>query len=385
LQTDGDDAQPLIQLVRERGPLTVAAFMDIALYHPGLGYYARAAQRSGRAGDFFTSVDVGPLFGQLLEVQVEEMARLLTSSGNLQAFDLVEVGAGNGRLAADVLRAAEQRHPDLYSAVRVHLIEASGAARSSHRSVLGTAAARLASSSDQLPDAFDGVLVANELLDAMPVHQVVMRAEGLREVHVAVEADRLVTLELEPSTPDLHSYFDHLNVRLEDGWRVEVNLRARDWMSEVARRIGRGFVILIDYGHEAHELYSAAHGSGTLTTFARHTMSGPESTPTMPPWLLRPGTQDITAHVDFTTIRLAAEQNGMTILGFLDQTYFLLGLLDGTDISTGLTPAEQMKQRLALKTLLLPGGLGSTFKVLIMGKGVGAPPLKGCSYRMRIT
>jgi SAM-dependent MidA family methyltransferase len=219
----------------------------------------------------------------------------------------------------------------------------------------------------------------------MPVHQVVMRPEGLREVYVSANADRLVTAESDPSTPDLQEYLDRLDVTLEQGWRVEISLRARDWMSEVARRLARGFVILIDYGHEAHELYSAAHGSGTLTTFARHTMSGPESTATMPPWLRRPGAQDITAHVDFTTIRLSAEQQGMTVLGFLDQTYFLLGLLEGTDLSAGLTSGEQTKQRLALKTLLLPGGLGSTFKVLILGKGVGTPPLKGCSYRMRVT
>ena len=102
-------------------------------------------------------------------------------------------------------------------------------------------------------------------------------AEGLREVYVTVQRDRLVTTEGGLSTPDLQAYFDRLDVRLEDGWRVEVNLRARDWMSEVARRLGRGFVILIDYGHEARELYSAAHASGTLTTFARHTMAGPET------------------------------------------------------------------------------------------------------------
>jgi SAM-dependent MidA family methyltransferase len=152
-----------------------------------------------------------------------------------------------------------------------------------------------------------------------------------------------------------------------------------------ARRLGRGFVILIDYGHEARELYSAAHASGTLTTFARHRMTGPETSATVPPWLLRPGAQDITAHVDFTTIRRAAEAAGMTALGFLDQTYFLMGLLDGADITAGLPPAEQTKRRLALKTLLLPGGLGSTFKVLLLGKGVGAPLLKGCSYRVRVT
>jgi SAM-dependent MidA family methyltransferase len=381
----GYDPHQLLQIVHERGPLTVAAFMELALYHPHLGYYARAAQRSGRAGDFFTSVDVGPLFGELLEVQIAEMAGLIGTSERGRSFDLVEAGAGNGRLAADILRAAARRHPEVYDTTRLHLVEASPAARASHRSVLGAAADRLAASSDQLPEAFEGTLVANELLDAMPVHQVVMRGGALREVYVTAQPDRLVTTESAPSTPALQAYFDALDVKLEDGWRVEVNLRARDWMSDVAHRLGRGFVILIDYGHEARELYSAAHASGTLTTFVRHTMTGPEASPTTPPWLLRPGAQDITAHVDFTTIRRAAEVAGMTALGFLDQTYFLMGLLDGADITADLPPVEQMKQRLALKTLLLPGGLGSTFKVLLLGKGVGIPSLKGCSYRVRVT
>jgi SAM-dependent MidA family methyltransferase len=385
LQTAGYDPHPLTQIVHEHGPLTVAAFMDLALYHPDLGYYARAAQRSGRAGDFFTSVDVGPLFGELLEVQIAEMARLLLSRGRGRSFDLVEVGAGNGRLAADVLRAAERRHPDVYAAIRLQLVEASGAARAAHVSVLGKAADRLVASCDQLPEALDGVLVANELLDAMPVHQVVMRPEGLREIYVTVQRGQLDTTEAGLSTPELQAYFDRLDVKLEDGWRVEVNLRARDWMFEVARRLGRGFVILIDYGHDARELYSATHASGTLTTFSRHLMAGPEARATLPPWLLRPGAQDITAHVDFTTIRNAAEAGGMTTLGFLDQTYFLMGLLDGADITADLPPAKQMKQRLALKTLLLPGGLGSTFKVLLLGKGVGTPSLKGCSFGVRIT
>jgi SAM-dependent MidA family methyltransferase len=219
----------------------------------------------------------------------------------------------------------------------------------------------------------------------MPVHQVVMRAGRLREVFVTTRRDQLITIEGELSTPDLQAYFDRLNVTLMDGWRVEVNLRARDWMTDVARRLTRGFVLLIDYGHEASHLYSAAHASGTLTTFSRHTMAGPEASAAMPPWLLQPGAQDITAHVDFTTIRLAAEAAGMTSLGFLDQTYFLMGLLDGIDMTADLPPAAQMKQRMALKTLLLPGGLGSTFKVLLLGKDVGTPALSGCSYRVRVT
>jgi SAM-dependent MidA family methyltransferase len=393
----------IADVIRERGPLTVAAFMDVALYDDDLGYYARAAQRSGRAGDFFTSVDVGALFGELLETQIAEMAGILEArSPEPEArspFDLVEAGAGNGRLSADILRTVRRRHPYLYGRIRLHLADASATARAAQHTTLAGGPGsldvtdRLASSSDSLPPSFEGVLIANELLDALPAHQVVMRAGGLREVYVDVSAGRLVTREGPLSTPALAGYLDRLNVVLEPGWRVEINLRALEWIRDVARRLSRGFVILIDYGHEAQELYSPTHASGTLTTFTRHTMAGPESSRDSPSWLARPGEQDITAHVDFTSVSAAAEAEGLTRLGFLDQTYFLLALANletpanaaNLENPANLASPENLKRRLALKTLLMPGGLGSTHKVMIFGKGVGAPALLGCSYKMRVT
>jgi SAM-dependent MidA family methyltransferase len=169
-----------------------------------------------------------------------------------------------------------------------------------------------------------------------------------------------------------------LNITLEPHWRAEVNLRAVDWIRSAARRLRRGFIVVIDYGHPARELYSPTHSAGTLTTFTAHIAAGGERPVNAPAWLEDPGDRDITAHVDFTSVEAAAASEGLTQLGFLDQTYFLLGLaadLDGADL----------KKRLALKTLLLPGGLGSSHKVLILGKGVGSPPLLGCSYRVRVT
>ena len=168
---------------------------------------------------------------------------------------------------------------------------------------------------------------------------------------------------------------------LEPGWRVEINLRAVDWIREAARRLRRGFIILIDYGHEARELYSPAHAAGTLTTFARHQSSGPESPPGAPAWLRNPGEQDITAHVDFTSVRAAAEAEGLTTIAFLDQTYFLLGLLGGWSPRSRKPSMRDPR----CKTLLMPGGLGSTHKVLILGKGVGTPALRGCSFKVRVT
>ena len=389
--------------------------MELALYHSEFGYYARAAQRSGRAGDFFTSVDVGAMFGDLLEIQVAEMAEILATitaeaAGHAErttdfparaavnVFDLVEAGAGNGRLSSDILHAARRRHPDIFRRTKLHLVEASAAARGAQPATLGEVGKRLVSSTAQLPPSFDGVLVANELLDAFPVHQVVMRRDGLREVYVDLAADsgrgsapnpRLVTREGPLSTPALAEYLRRLDITLEPGWRVEINLRAVDWIRQAAQRLRRGFIILIDYGHEAPELYGVAHAGGTLTTFARHTMAGAESAPAAP-WLMTPGTQDITAHVDFTTVRSTAEAEGLATLGFLDQTYFLMGLLEpGSHGSQGsqrlLSDLVNFESRLALKTLLMPGGLGSTLKVLLLGKGVGTPALRGCSYRMRVT
>lgn len=352
--------------------------MQYALYDSERGYYARAAQRSGRAGDFFTSVDVGPIFGQLLELQLEEMFRLLGSLADgpagpaLTRFDLVEAGAGNGRLAADIVGAARDRHPTFYQSLHLHLVEASAAARGAQRELLGADCERLVWSSDELPESFEGALVANELLDAMPVHQVVMRADGLREVFVTAHG----LADGEPSTPRLEQYLRALGIELEPGWRVEINLNAVDWIRQAARRLRRGFILLIDYGHEAHELYSVTHAGGTLTTFSDHRSSGAEAA--APLWLRNPGEQDITSHVDFTSVRAAAEAEGMTTVAFLDQTYFLLGLLQSH-------PQFPVNHPRALQTLLMPGGLGSTMKVLILGKGVGRPDLAGCSFATRLT
>ena len=375
--------------------------MDLVLYDSEFGYYARAIRRSGRAGDFFTSVDVGALFGELIEIQLAEMRDLLRAeqapplrvgADPGRPFDLVEAGAGNGRLSTDILRAARRRDPAFYETIRPHLVEASADALRAQAETLGDVGDRLVSSAT-LPDSFEGALLANELLDAFPVHQVVMREKGLREMYVdsatgsdtrltPVQNPTLTLREGPPSTPALAEYLDRLGVSLEPGWRVEINLRAVDWIRDAAQRLRRGFIILIDYGHDARELYSPTHAAGTLTTYSAHRSAGPESTASTPSWLQRPGEQDITSHVDFTSVRAAAEAGGLTTIGFLDQTYFLLGLINNPATER---PFDDLKDRLALKTLVMPGGLGSTHKVLILGKGVGTPSLRGCSFRVRVT
>jgi SAM-dependent MidA family methyltransferase len=362
--------------IREGGPISFAEFMEISLYHPSLGYYAREAQKTGRAGDFFTSVDVGPIFGELLARQFAEMWRLLGPD----TFDLVEAGAGSGRLSRDVLEATCRNDPEFYRATRLTLIEDSPAARAAQAEVLGPHAAlldRSLSSLAGLQNPVRGVIFANELLDAMPTHAVAMGDEGLREVFVDYRDGRFVEVLGEPSTPRIAAYLARAGATLAPGWRAEVNLAAEDWIASAARSLAAGFLLVIDYGHQESELYAASHSAGTLTMFSRHTAKGD---------LQAPGSCDITAHVDLTAVQRAAEAEGMTLLARLDQTYFMMGLgLD--DLMNGPQgfDSASLHRRLALKTLMLPGGLGSTHKVLAFGRNVGAPRLRGVSYKERLT
>jgi len=358
--------------------------MEVSLYHPEVGYYARAIQKTGRAGDFFTSVDVGPIFGELLAKQFAEMWRLLgeNSSGSLfrrspskkapgAVFDLVEAGAGSGRLARDILDSARTSDPEFYSAIRLSLVEQSPAARAAQIETLGPHASLLAHSTSALPEHVDGVIYANELLDAMPTHAVVMSDAGLREVFIDFADGRFFERFEELSTPRIAEYLARAGAEMRVGWRAEVNLGAEDWTRTAAESLRRGFIVLIDYGHDERELYSASHSAGTLTSYKQHSQ--------LADFLQEPGETDITAHVDMSAVTRAAERAGLDVLARLDQTYFMLGL--------GITDLEglSLQKRLAMKTLLLPGGLGSTHKVLIFGKGVGKPALKGCSYRVRLT
>ena len=286
-------------------------------------------------------------------------------------FDLVEVGAGSGRLARDILDSAQTHDPEFYSAIRLSLVERSPAARAAQSETLGPHAAMLQYNDAGVPDDIHGVILANELLDALPTHAVVMTENGLREVFVGWGESGFVERLQDPSTPRIAEYLSRAGAVMHKGARAEVNLAAEDWVKTASKSLRNGFMVIIDYGHDEAELYDGSHGSGTLTSFKQHTQ--------LADFLQAPGECDITAHVDLTAVTRAAERGGLEVLGRLDQTYFMLGL--------GVPDLENMSlhQRLAMKTLLLPGGLGSTHKVLIFGKDVGKPALKGCSYRVRMT
>jgi SAM-dependent MidA family methyltransferase len=360
----------LISEIRARGPLTVAEYMDRALYHPQFGYYARAERRSGRDGDFYTSVDVGPLFGEILAAQLEEMWRVLRDDG-AERFDLVEVGAGSGRLACDVLDAAARDHRHFYNHIVLTLVERSGVARAEQPTTLERHAARLADTRSDLPAEISGAIYANELLDAFPVHVVTRTREGLREIVIDEQQGRLVESIAPISDPAILQHLEDSDGVIETGARAEVGLAAASWVGDAAAALRRGFLLLFDYGHEARELYSAVHRDGTLTAYRSHRAEPRE-------WLTAPGASDLTAHVDLTAVRRAAARAGMQTLGMVDQTYFLLSLGLAERLPAG-HDRTAIRQRLAARTLMMPGGLGSTMKAMVFAKGVGRPALSGTS------
>ncbi len=362
----------LLSLIRERGPITFAEFMELALYHPEHGYYAAAAQRSGRAGDFYTSVDVGPLFGEMIAVQLDEMWQLVRDAG-ATAFDLVEAAAGNGRLSRDILDAAAAHHLDLYEHVRLTLVERSAAARARQRETLGPHGACLqAQRSDQPPpSSVTGVILANELLDALPVHVVTMTRDGLREIFVGERDGSLVEVEGAPSNPAIADYLARQAAALAIGARAEVGLETERWVAEAAVSLRTGFLLLFDYGHDAAELFSPTHAGGTLMAYRAHTARGDDP-------LQEPGMRDLTAHVNLTAVRRAAEGAGLSTVGAVDQTYFLTGLGVAERLGPGVDRAA-VARRLAAKSLLIPGGLGSTIKVMAFARGLGRPALRGLS------
>lgn len=360
----------ILSRIRERGPITVAEYMELALYHPVYGYYMSASRRSGREGDFFTNVDVGPLFGEILAAQLAELWPPLRDAG-ADRFHLVEVGASDGRLARDILDAAAREHPVFYDSLHVTLVDRSHAAADEQRRTVAAHAGRVTCGAADLPYDVTGAIIANELLDALSVHRVVTENGVLREIHLAQNGNGYHQLALEPSTPRIARFFSRLNVSLPEGIVAEVGLAAMDWIADAAASLTRGYLMIFDYGFDADTLYSPLHAAGTLMGFRAHTAD-------IESWLESPGTSDLTSHVNLTAIRAAAEDAGLAPLGMTDQTYFVtaLGLAERLDAGQTVT---SIRRRLAARTLVMPGGLGSTMKAVAFGKDVGASTLRGFS------
>jgi SAM-dependent MidA family methyltransferase len=359
--------------IAEHGRITFADFMAACLYEPGLGYYTSPGRKVGAEGDFYTSITVHGAFGRVI---AREIAQMWRSMGTPAGFTLMECGAGNGRLACDIMDFLAEREPDMYQTLRLVLVEQEPSLESAQREMLAGHIDRLAwLSTEEFASGrftFSGCLYSNELIDALPVHRVVMTSDGLREVYVICKDGEFTEEAGEPSTPEIEAYLKRVAVELYPGQQAEVNLNAPKWLAAASKALKQGFILTIDYGYPAPELYTARRKLGTLLCYYRHQV---EENP-----YLRLGMQDITTHVDFTTLMKCGEELGLHNDWFGEQYRFLLstGIIEEIEEieRSAMSEAEKLRLRLTLKKLIMPeGGMGDTFKLLIQSKGVAAPRL----------
>ena len=371
------ESAPLVAELRaritEHGPITFREFMEAALYHPRFGYYTTSSGSMGRGGDYVTSPEVHPVFGALIAKQLCELWNIMSCP---ERFGLVEHGGGSGLLARDVLAWAHTREPSFAAALCYHIVEISPSLRDAQRRTL--AAADLPPESvewlDTPPSRVSDCVLSNELIDAFPVHRVVRNGDELHEVYVALDGAGRFVDELRPlSDPAIAHYFDDLGLLPGAGCYAEVNLDAPRWVAGVAASIDRGYAMTFDYGYAAADLYAPWRRDGTLLCFSRQSAS---SDPYQ-----RIGKQDMTASVDFTTLKRAGEAAGLRALGMTDQASFLvrLGIGDGVASVAQERPGEMEEyfaRRKVVMDLIDPARLGR-IKVLLQGKGVPDAPLLG--------
>lgn len=378
------------------GPVTFARFMEVALYHPVLGYYAGGGmgrEPLGWEGDYFTSGDVHPLWGWSIARQLHQMWELM---GRPERFDVVEPGAGRGLLVREVWRYAGERAPEWASTLRYTLVDRAP----SDAPLRQAREQRLASELDALGVAVDavrwlgalpaegaaltGCAVSNELVDALPVHIVEARGGELREMYVGLDegTGRLVEVVGPPPSAEVAAYLDAYRIpwrTYPEGWRCEICLEAGAWVRGVASELKRGFLLTIDYGDTARKLYTKERRHGTLAVYMRHQLGERP--------LANVGRQDITAHVNFTALVRAGRANGLRLAGLTTQASFLRGLgireeaealaaqlypAADTERHTDRGQADYLRKRNllgAVSTLLNPRGLGG-FRVLVQQRGV---------------
>jgi len=345
---------------RNAGAISFARYMELALYAPDLGYYSGGSAKLGKDGDFTTAPELTPLFGAAL-------ARVAAAIIAQSAPRILEFGAGTGKLAFDILTemAASGVHVERYS-----IVELSGELRARQRDKLRDFPQ--VEWLDAFPDAFDGVVFGNEVLDAMPVHLISKHPEGWHELQVTVREGRFDYLET-PAGPELLAQIERQidgHAQLPVGYVTEVHGVACGFMATLAamlRNGGANAAFLFDYGFPAHEYYLDLRATGTLMCHYRHHAHADP--------FYYPGLQDITAHVDFTAMTLAAQDAGIEVLGYLNQSGFLIGAGIG-ELLLRTDPADvkaYLPQASALQKLVSPAEMGELFKVLAVGKGIALP------------
>lgn len=353
----------LRERIRLAGPISFHDWMEVALYDSAAGYYCRSDRmRWGREGDYRTAPETSPLFAATF---ARYFARIYVELGSPSQWTIIEAGAGSGEFAFGVLSSLRTHHPKVFGATSYLIDELSAAAREQIVEKLLEFHEQVEFGSlHEIEEPVTGIIFANELLDALPVHRVTMRKGSWRELCVGLDGEQFVWIESELTSQLLAEHLERSGVRLSEGQIVEVNLAAKDWIVRAAGVLKRGFIVSVDYGAERDELLAAPHRhDGTLRAFRRHQLvSNP---------LLNPGEQDLTTTVDWTLIKEAGKQAGLKTARFerLDQFLLNEGLLDELEtMAREKEGTDSVRLRTSAREMIMPHGMASAFQVLIQEK-----------------
>jgi len=352
------------------GQISFARYMDLALFAPSLGYYSAGAHKFGKQGDFITAPEISPLFSRTLAQQLAEVLCTFEGTG-----EVLEVGGGSGVMAADILAELEilDELPSQY-----FILELSADLQERQRETLATRVPHLLERVRWLHElpapGFRGIVVANELLDALPVQCFVTREKGLQERCVSYSGGRFQWTNNMSDGLLIPEHLTEIVAKLPSGYSSEINLAATGWVQSIASLLDAGVVLLIDYGYAATEYYHPQRNGGTLMCHYRHRA---HDNP-----FVYPGLQDITAHVDFTAIAEAAVSSGLEVRGYNTQGFFLLGngISELAQPFEKLDERQQVLQAQQMRTLTLPAEMGERFKVIALARNYHQP-LRGFSMQ----
>ncbi|MCL2930941.1 MAG: class I SAM-dependent methyltransferase [Trichodesmium sp. MAG_R03] len=353
----------------QRKRITFAEYMDLVLYHPQYGYYATYPVNIGKQGDFLTSPHWGGYFGELLAEQFLEMWHILQRPNN---FTMVEMGAGQGILAEQILGYLKQKHLDFFQTIEYLIVEKSEVLKAQQKQRLKRYRVRWSDWDQIYYSSITGCLFSNELVDAFPVHKFRIKDGEIQEIYVTSDYQgKFLEITDKISTPEIAEYFQLVNIDLfsfadVEGYQSEVNLQALDWMKIVSDKLLKGYVLTIDYGYQAARYYNPFRREGTLQCYYQHHRNND------PYWNI--GRQDITSHVDFTALEKQGNLSELETLGFTQQGLFLMALglgdrLNQLSNNQGFSIEEVFRRREALHSLIDPMGLGN-FGVLVQSKSL---------------
>lgn len=354
--------QKIIEEIRSKGHINFETFMEMCLYYPELGYYTRDSSKIGKAGDFYTSPHLHPIFGAMIARQMIEMWEIMERP---QDFQIIEIGAGMGYLAKDTLDYLKSLEikclGKFFKNIQYIIVEMNPYMRLKQEGLLSEYKDKIiwVSNINEIGSSIRGCFLSNELLDAFPVRLIEMD-NGIKEIYVSVDGDRFIEVK-RPCSKEILDYLDDFGIKLPEGYRTEVNLKIKEWLNDVNNKLSEGFIMTIDYGYTSRDYYNEERNRGTLLCYHRHQVNEDPFT--------NIGEQDITAHVNFSFLKKLGDEFGIKTLGFCPQGTYLVSLGIDEVIMELFEYSQDILEIGKIKGLILPQGMGESHKVMIQYKG----------------